>query len=377
MTDLKNLLEQAAGTDPVVTDADVAADLNRGRRAARRRRFAGAGLTTVAAAVTIGALAVPLAFSPADGSGTDGSASGGSGTAVSAPPATSGTTALSAGDVLLVAAAHEEQAEATTGTYFRVRKVYSREWTVLADGRIVCCGSAPAGPGGYKLRELTVNETWTGLKGGTAWLGTRSLGARPATPADEAAWRTAGAPTSWNAGPTDTADKHDQVLSSKPGKAVLYEMKDAADRYTAPGMNSTLEDVLALPATPKQLRARLLETKALTAPDADDVVALVQFSGSLLSDTPALPKVRAAAFRLLAGLPGATVRQNVTDLSGRTGTAVAFSFPEYSLNLRLIVDPKTGKLLSSSYTGGKNGDSTVLLSGWTDDTPKAPPASMK
>ncbi len=374
MTDLKSLLERAAGTDPVVTDDDVAADLSRGRRAARRRRFAGAGLTTVAAAVVVGALAVPLAFAP-------GADSGGSDSAVSAPPATgpaTGTgTAMSAGDVLLVAAAHEEKAEPTTGKYFRVRKVQSREWTVMAGGKIVCCGSIPAGPGGYKLRELTVTETWTGLKGGTAWLGSRSLGAHPATAADEAAWRKAGAPATWNAGPTDTAGKRDQVISSEPGKAILFELKGDADRYLALGINATLEDVLALPADPKQLRARLLDVKASTGPDATDVSALVQLSEGLLSDTPALPKVRGAAFRLLAGLPGATVKQNVTDLGGRTGTAVGFSFPAYQLNLRLIVDPKTGKLLSSSHTGGKNGDSTILLSGWTDATPEAPPAAIK
>ncbi|WP_410786107.1 CU044_5270 family protein [Kribbella sp. C-35] len=370
MTDLKSLLERAAGTDPVVTYVDVAADLSRGRRAARRRRFAGAGLTTVAAAVVIGALAVPLASAP-------GPHSGGSDSALAAPPATGPATAMSAGQVLLVAAAHEEQAEPTTGKYFRVRKVQSREWTVMAGGKIVCCGSIPAGPGGYKLRELTVTETWTGLKGGTAWLGARSLGAHPATTADEAAWRKAGAPATWNAGPTDTAGKHDQVISSKPGKATFFELKDDADRYTALGMNGTLQDVLALPTDPEQLRARLLEVKAATAPDATDVSALAQLSAGLLSDTPALPKVRGAAFRLLAGLQGATVQQNVTDLGGRTGTAVGFSFPAYQLKLRLIVDPKTGKLLSSSHTGGKNGDSSILLSGWTNDTPEAPPAAIK
>ncbi|MFG1816017.1 CU044_5270 family protein [Kribbella sp. NPDC049174] len=368
MTDLKNLLDQAAGSVPAVTDAEVAADLARARRAARRRRFTGAGLTTVAAAIAIGALAVPLVLSP------------GSDPAVSAPPAAGAAAGpvaeLSAGQVLLVAAAHEEKAEATTGTYFRVRKVQSREWTVTP-GKIVCCGSQPAGPGGYKLRELVISETWTGLKGGTGWLGVRSLGASPATPADEAAWRRAGSPSSWNTGPADTSDRKDRILSSKPGDATFFEVRDGADRYTALGLNGTLDDVLALPSTPDKLRARLLEMASATAPDASQVVAVAQISSGLLSDTPALPKVRAATYRLLAGLPGATVKHNVVDLAGRTGTAVGFSFPAYQLNLQLIIDPKTGKLLSSSHTGGKNGDSTVLLSGWTDDTPQAPPAAVK
>ena len=368
MTDLKNVLDRAVGSAPVVTAADVAADLARARRAARRRRFTGAGLTAVTAAVAIGALAVPMVLSP------------GSDPAASAPPAggsVAGPVAdLTAGQVLLVAAAHEETAEATTGKYFRVRKVQSKEWTVMP-GKIVCCGSQPAGPGGYKLRELVVTENWTGLKGGTGWLGVRSLGASPATPADEVAWRRAGSPTSWNTGPADTADRKDRILSSKPGEATFFELRDGADRYTTLGLNATLDDVLALPSTPEELRGRLLEVASGTAPDASQVSALAQISSGLLSDTPALPKVRAATYRLLAGLQGATVKHNVVDLSGRTGTAVGFSFPAYQLKLQLIIDPTTGKLLSSSHTGGKNGDTTVLLSGWTDDTPQAPPATVK
>ncbi|QNE17439.1 hypothetical protein F1D05_05280 [Kribbella qitaiheensis] len=370
MTDLKNLLDQAAGYETAATDTEVAADLNRSKKAARRRRFTGAGLTAGAAVVTIAALAVPLVMS------------GGSGSTVAAPPgavtSSDGPAKVStAGELLLVAAAQEEKAEATAGKYFRVRTVYSGEWTVTSDGRVTCCGSQPAGPGGYKLRELRVTEQWTGLKGGTAFVGYRSLGARPATAADTAAWKRAGAPTSWNTGPSDTVDKHDLILSTKPGKGQLTELQNGADLYSALGLHATLRDVLALPTDPAALRSVLLKAQSELAPDASEVSALAQISSGLLSNTPALPKVRAAAFRLLAGLPGATVTPNVSDLVGRQGTAVSFSFPQYQLELQLIIQPKTGKLLSSRHTGGKNGDSTVLLSGWTDNTPQVPPAAIK
>ncbi|WP_433011009.1 CU044_5270 family protein [Kribbella sp. CA-294648] len=370
MTDLKDLFEQAAGDEPAVTNAEVAADLSRAKRAVRRRRLTGIGLTTGAAAVTIAALAVPLVLS------------GGSGSSVAAPPdsVTSSAVperALSASEVLLVAAAQEEKAEATSGKYFRVRTVYTAEWTVGADGKVTCCASTPAGPGGYKLHELKVMEKWTGLKGGTAWQGTRSLGAKPATAADVAAWKRAGSPTSWNAGPSDTVDQRDLIISSKPGKGTLLEQKDMADRYFELGENGTLQDVLQLPTTPEGLRAWLLKQKAVRAPDATDVSAIAQIASGLLSDTPAPPKVRAAAFRLLASLEGATVKQGVSDVVGRKGTAVAFSFPAYKLELQLIIDPKTGKLLSSRHTGGKNGASTVLVSGWTNNAPQVPPATLK
>jgi hypothetical protein len=370
MTDLKDLLDRAAGDEPAVTNAEVAADLTRAKRAVRRRRLTGIGLTTGAAAVTIAALAVPLVLS------------GGSGTTVAAPPDSVTTSAapervLSASEVLLVAAAQEEKAEATSGKYFRVRTVHSAEWAVLASGEVKCCAPGPTVPGGYKLRELKVTEKWTGLKGGTAWQGTRSLGALPVAAADVAGWKRAGSPTSWNTGPSDTVDKRDLILSTKPGKGNLLELEDNADRYYALSQNATLQDVLRLPTTPEALRARLLKEKAVRAPDATDESALAQMASGLLSDTPAPPKVRAAAFRLLASLDGATVKQGVSDLVGRKGTAVAFSFRQYGMELQLIIDPKTGKLLSSRHTGWKNGSSTVLASGWTNDNPQVPPAKLK
>ncbi|GAA0575501.1 hypothetical protein HPO96_16030 [Kribbella sandramycini] len=54
MTDLKFLLDDAAGAEPAVTDTDLTADLDRGRRAVRRRRVAGIGAGAVATAVVIG-----------------------------------------------------------------------------------------------------------------------------------------------------------------------------------------------------------------------------------------------------------------------------------------------------------------------------------
>lgn len=70
MTDLKNLLDAAAGPDPAVTDSDLTADLHRARRAVRRRRTAGAAGVAATTAAVIGAAYV-LAPSPAATSTTD------------------------------------------------------------------------------------------------------------------------------------------------------------------------------------------------------------------------------------------------------------------------------------------------------------------
>jgi hypothetical protein len=55
MTDLKNLLAEAAGEEPTITDDDLAADLRRGQTSLRRRRFVGVVSGTTATALVVGA----------------------------------------------------------------------------------------------------------------------------------------------------------------------------------------------------------------------------------------------------------------------------------------------------------------------------------
>ncbi|ADB35431.1 hypothetical protein Kfla_6434 [Kribbella flavida DSM 17836] len=363
MTDLKNLLDEAAGPEPLVSDADVSADLGRARQAARRRRFTGAGLTAVAATVTLAALATPLLLSP--NSGQEAATPPGQ-PSVSAPGASEPVRALTAGQVLLVAAAAAERAEPTSGQYFRVRVAWTRDLAVNQ-------GKDP-----YKIRETMVTETWTGRAGGTAYRGTRSLGAKPATAADKAAWRRHGSPTSWNLGKTDTVVPKDQIIRSTPTRGELLELPEEADRYHALGAAGVpLSEVLALPTTPEALRARLLKDKAARAAAADNTSYLASMAAGLLQETPAPPKVRAAALRLLAGLPGAKVEQNVTDALGRKGTAVQFSFPSAWLTIRLIIDPVSGKFLSSEHGGGKSRETVGLESGWTNNKPTPPPTALR
>ncbi|TWD79828.1 hypothetical protein FB561_0894 [Kribbella amoyensis] len=357
MTDLKDFLETAAGPVPAVTDDDVAADLGRARKAARRRRFAQAGMTAGVAAITVAALAVPLAMAPGgEPDVASPSITSPDGAGVDRTPART----MTAGQLLLVAAAAEERTPATTGRYFLVRSVSSRDYVIR-------------GPETYKVRQDKLTETWTGRKGGTAWVGERSISVKPATPADAAAWERAGSPSTWNLGPTDTADGHDLILSAKGGPGTLREAKQDADRYHALGTDAVpLAEILALPRTVEGLRSRLLRDKAARAAAADTTSYLAEMAAGLISSTPARPEVRGAALRLLAGLPGAEVTERVTDPIGRRGTAVRFSFSQYQLGLELIIDPATGKLLTSRRSGGKNGDTSVLSIGWTNDRPVAP-----
>lgn len=54
MTDLRNLLDTAAGDEPAVTDQHLAADLQRGRTSLRRRRFSGVVSGVAAVSLVVG-----------------------------------------------------------------------------------------------------------------------------------------------------------------------------------------------------------------------------------------------------------------------------------------------------------------------------------
>lgn len=86
MTSIEELLDEAAGHDPGTTDAELAADLRRGRQALRRRRSAGVAVAAVATAVVVGGVWTVL---PGGGpSGTAPVPDVAGTTTVSVPPAT-------------------------------------------------------------------------------------------------------------------------------------------------------------------------------------------------------------------------------------------------------------------------------------------------
>jgi hypothetical protein len=99
---------------------------------------------------------------------------------------------------------------------------------------------------------------------------------------------------------------------------------------------------------------------------------------------PAPPKLRGAALRVLAALPGTHLRTGVKDPLGRVGTEVsitaAVSKPRTSVfwsGATYIIDPATGRLLSSTIGGPKPGSTVVLESGWTDEKPTPPSAAIR
>ncbi len=89
--------------------------------------------------------------------------------------------------------------------------------------------------------------------------------------------------------------------------------------------------------------------------------------GDLLRETVAAPHVRAALYRVAAGLGGVELIGLMTDRAGRTGTAVAMTTDQSSRGLERripIFDPQTSTLLAEE-------DVLIHKVDWLDGNPPA------
>ena len=161
------------------------------------------------------------------------------------------------------------------------------------------------------------------------------LGAGPASPSDARAWRRDGSPDHWHQG--------HGVLSAHPGPVT-----ETQDTKHGTGDFGGKND-LWLPDDPAKLRAVFLAHPQPGAKGRNNVIA----AGALTvtgSDN-VRPAVRAAAFRVLADVPGVRMRPAVSDPEGQTGTAI---WQDFWIGLILpyettydIIDPQTGNFLAT------------------------------
>ncbi|MEV4169286.1 CU044_5270 family protein [Nonomuraea sp. NPDC049709] len=230
--------------------------------------------------------------------------------------------------------------------------------------------------GQYVIQTATAEETW--IQAGEVtkphWIVQRYLGAKPATPQDEAAWRAAGSPSSWaykTVNPSDLAGNPFDVEAA-PGEPESYESRDVEWRLLFTG--KTLADMDQLPATPEGLRA-------LMEPSSGDMEGLLHNLQSLIAYVPVPSEVRAAAYRLMASLPGVIAQGPATDQLGRTGQAVLYRQPSHTrsgrqVQTRLIVDSATGEPLAvetlTPDTGELMSFVAIEQSVWTDRKPDFP-----
>ncbi len=126
---------------------------------------------------------------------------------------------------------------------------------------------------------------------------------------------------------------------SSDGEAYRYKGYDV--------MGYSVEELKALPTDPAALR-RELQAHELPY-DAD--LSLVALTGQVLSSPLTPPAVRAAAFAVLKGLPGATLRPGAQDPRGRTGEGVEFESEAW--RTLFIFDPQTSAVIATRSIGKK------------------------
>ncbi|MER7045645.1 CU044_5270 family protein [Streptomyces jumonjinensis] len=302
------------------------------------------GVGLVSAAAAAAAIAVTLA--PADGgSGPDG-------------------TAASAGqDLLLTAAARVEAADGTAGQgafWYQKERYGSLHQVPGADGQP-----------GYVIDDRHDSQDWLAQDAKKRWSRSDGVGARPASEKDETAWRKAGSPKRW-----DTAGG-----LSYEGAGLITQDAPGGNGDTMPMGEVQIAELRELPTEAKALRERLHELvdKEYNAPDAVMQGLIRAKAVEIAVHLPSGPELRAAAYRLLAAEPGVRDLGKIKDHSGREGYGVAIPYEKTDIELRIVLDTRTGAPLGTltattdAHDGWPKGATirytTNLGQNWTDTPP--------
>jgi hypothetical protein len=140
------------------------------------------------------------------------------------------------------------------------------------------------------------------------------------------------------------------------------------ERFRAGGLYFL--DLSKLPTDAGALKKVIEQRKIEGGPPGDAETFVIV--GDLLRENYASPQLRAALFRVAAGLPKVELVGDVKDEAGRTGTAVGYA--EHGLSHQLIFDPKTSALLGErSVKDGKVVTWTVYLASGVVDSTSATP----
>ncbi|QKG23185.1 CU044_5270 family protein [Actinomadura verrucosospora] len=339
-------------------------------RRSRVRPMWGLGLAGAVAAASVGVVAVT--------SGGDGGKAPGHG--IEAAP----ERPMDSRTILLAAAEKLDGTTETTGMYWHKSTVDTHSLLVQGQGKER-----------FTVLLMEKMDEWAPGRPGGKMVGRQQrLGVKPATKADAAAYRRAGSPKTLSL----------QVPVQPRGKGSYKALKVTAgpgpvetsssplvggDKVYWLGRNVTMKQLQSLPGDPARLKKEVMrwygghDTEASNVPMKADAW-LFRVAGSLVTELPVKPKVRAAAFRMLAGLKTVDSVGKVTDPQGRTGDAIGMTEKDPNGVVRhlLVIDPATGKALADERVlltpaandprpaGTVISSSSVMGMEWTDSAPK-------
>ncbi|WP_131736645.1 CU044_5270 family protein [Actinomadura roseirufa] len=282
--------------------------------------------------------------------------------------------------ISLIAAAEKlEREPAGSGTYWRVRSKESQQYWAHGKGKEK-----------YVIDQRATNDMWQpAANTGNPVSISQGLGTSPATPADREAWRRAGSPADWPIG------NGMRVKASAGERAANFQPPGSGSGLSLGSRTLSLNELKQLPTDPGALKALILEQRTrdigrgLAPKNGFSEVETIYMTVDSMTTLPVPPRVRAAAYRLLASTPELQVQGRVRDPLGRVGVAVALrgglavtgSSGEDSetsrIEQRLIIDTASGRLLARTYStiGGSRQLVTYTAyesMGWTSERPQLP-----
>ncbi|BEL02679.1 hypothetical protein Q0Z83_008700 [Actinoplanes sichuanensis] len=285
-------------------------------------------------------------------------------------------------DLLLAAA------ERTSG----VPRAEGRYWvSEVESGTLLQVGSATDR---YAIMGRTLETSWYTTRADDRAVHLQQwAGGAPASDTDRAGWQRAGSPSSW---PIDEACPASGDWTAGPGATRTVVSDPGASTFLIGGDNLTAAEVRELPTEPGRLQVTLIDSLLRNSPEStagELSKGIFDSMINLLYQAPGTPELRAAAYRVLADLPGLRDLGPVTDPKGRAGNAVTMLTNEETegvrqadtggaREIRLIFDPKSGQPLAWETRIIRPADylswvparavfdyEAVLRTGWTDGTP--------
>ncbi|PWI15798.1 hypothetical protein DI272_17695 [Streptomyces sp. Act143] len=337
-------LDPARLTDPARQQRDlvrIVAGPTGGRAARRSLRFRPVGAVALAAVAASVVVSVGTfdRQAPADGAAARPRTS----TEAQAP---GGVTDMRVdGRIELLSAAKKAEASPAEGTYWQTTTLAQYVDVADMNGRL------------FAVRTSSTENWSVGVRPGTKSLMVSGLDSEtePLAPADKAAWQAAGSPRTvqLKVGQSPSAGSHSTPFKMGTGRPQVLRTNIGGKIYAVGPDNVSYQDLRALPTTTAGLR-RHLEELYVRDNGADGGASgrsawMLRQAGNLVT-MPVKPAVRAAAYRVMAGLPGVRVVGRVTDPLGREGVGVEFP-GTYRTALgttqqRLVIDASTGDMLS-------------------------------
>ncbi|MBE8478384.1 CU044_5270 family protein [Streptomyces justiciae] len=247
------------------------------------------------------------------------------------------------GRIQLLSAARKAEASPAAGTYWQTTTLGQYVDVAEVSGRL------------FAVRSSSTEAWSVGVRPGTKSLMVSDLDSRtePRTAADKATWQAVGSPRTVRIEVGQPANTHALALKMGAGRPTVMRTDVGGKIYAVGPDNVSYKDLQALPTTSDGLRRHLEGLYARgngTEGAASDRSAWVLRQAGNLVTMPVKPGVRAAAYRLMADLPGVRVVGHVTDPLGREGVGVefpgAYRTPLGTTRQRLVIDPSTGDMLS-------------------------------